>query len=108
MARRRVSSSRILVCSCGLQRSLERPSMILVTGGTGLIGSEVLRLLSRAGGPARALARNPGRAQALPGITWVQGDVPKPGALASGFAGCTKLFLLTRKVEKAADFTRHS
>jgi len=38
--------------------------VILVTGGSGLIGSEVLRLLSRAGVPARALVRNPGRAQA--------------------------------------------
>ncbi len=81
--------------------------MILVTGGTGLIGSEVLRLLSRAGGPARALVRNPGRAQALPGITWVQGDLAKPETLASVFAGCTKLFLLTGNVENASDLQRH-
>src|SRR5712692_9605162 len=102
MCLRRVSSSRILVCSCGLQRSFERPSMILVTGGTGLIGSEVLRLLSR------ALVRNPGRAQALPGITWVQGDLAKPETLASVFAGCMKLFLLTGNVENASDLQRHA
>jgi uncharacterized protein YbjT (DUF2867 family) len=30
--------------------------MILVTGGTGLIGGELLRLLSQAGVPARALS----------------------------------------------------
>src|SRR5947209_5055252 len=108
MCLRRVSSSRILVCSCGLQRSFERPSMILVTGGTGLIGSEVLRLLSRAGVPARALVRNTGRAQALPGITWVQGDLAKPETLASVFAGCTKLFLLTGNVENASDLQRHA
>src|SRR5712672_1197757 len=108
MCLRRVSSSRILVCSCGLQRSFERPSMILVTGGTSLIGSEVLRLLWRAGGPARALVRNPGRAQALPGITWVQGDLAKPETLASMFAGCTKLFLLTGNVENASDLQRHA
>ena len=82
--------------------------MILVTGGTGLIGSEVLRLLSRAGGPARALVRNPGGAQALPGITWVQGDLAKPETLASVFAGCTKLFLLTGNVENASDLQRHA
>jgi uncharacterized protein YbjT (DUF2867 family) len=82
--------------------------MILVTGGTGLIGSEVLRLLSRAGVPARALVRNPGRAQALPGITWVQGDLAKPETLASVFAGCTKLFLLTGNVENASDLQRHA
>jgi uncharacterized protein YbjT (DUF2867 family) len=43
--------------------------MILVTGGTGVIGSELLRLLSQAGVPARALVRNPKRAQKLPGVT---------------------------------------
>src|SRR5207245_4951877 len=106
MCLRRVSSSRILACSCGLQRSFERPSMILVTGGTGLIGSEVLRLLSRAGVPVRALVRNRGRAQALPGITWVQGDMAKSEMMDSMFAGCSKLFLLTGIVEKSTDLTR--
>ena len=37
--------------------------MILVTGSTGLIGSEVLRLLSHAGVPARALVRKSSRGQ---------------------------------------------
>src|SRR5437016_14630516 len=103
MCLRRVSSSRILACSCGLQRSFERPSMILVTGGTGLIGSEVLRLLSRAGVPARALVRNRGRAQALPGITWVQGELAKPELVGSMFAGFTRLFLLTGIAAELAD-----
>src|SRR5438270_2276929 len=108
MCLRRVSSSRILVCSCGLQRSFERPFMILVTGGTGLIGSEVLRLLSRAGVPARALVRDSGRGQTLPGIIWVNGDLAKPETLASVFAGCTKLFLLTGNVEDASELQRHA
>src|SRR3954465_12796828 len=108
MCPRRVSSSRILVCSFGSRRSFERPSMILVTGGTGLIGSEVLRLLARASVPGRALVRNSSRAQALPGITWVQGDLAKRETLASVFAGCTKLFLLTGNVENAADLQRHA
>ena len=55
-------------------KQFEEASMILVTGGTGLIGSELLRLLSQAGVPARALARNPQKAQTLPGIAWVAGD----------------------------------
>src|SRR5882757_8171912 len=108
MSLRRVSSSRILVCSCGLQRSFERPSMILVTGGTGLIGSEVLRLLSHSGVPARALVRDSRRAQALPGFTWVQGDLAKPETLASVLAGCTKLFLLIGNVEVASELQRHA
>ena len=69
--------------------------MILVTGGTGLIGAEIVRLLSRAGVSVRALVRNPNRAARLPGITWVTGDLAKPETLPGVFAGCTELFLLT-------------
>jgi uncharacterized protein YbjT (DUF2867 family) len=82
--------------------------MILVTGGTGLIGSEVLRLLSSAGVPARALVRNPSRVRTLPGITWVSGDLAKPETLGSAFAGCTKLFLLTGNSENASELQRHA
>jgi len=82
--------------------------MILVTGGTSQIGGEVLRLLSHAGMPARALVHNPGRAQALPGITWVQGDLAKPETLDSVFAGCAKLFLLIGNVADAAELQRHA
>ena len=49
--------------------------MILVTGGTGSIGSEVLRLLSQAGVAARALTRNVQNAQKLTGMTWLSGDL---------------------------------
>jgi uncharacterized protein YbjT (DUF2867 family) len=82
--------------------------MILATGGTGLIGSEVLRLLSCSDVPARALVRNPVRAQAVPGISWVQGDLANPETLAPVFAGCTKLFLLTGNVENASDLQQHA
>jgi uncharacterized protein YbjT (DUF2867 family) len=82
--------------------------MILVTGGTGLIGSEVLRVLSSAGVPARALVRTPSRAQTLPGISWVSGDLAKPETLSSAFVGCTKLFLLTGNSENASELQRHA
>jgi uncharacterized protein YbjT (DUF2867 family) len=82
--------------------------MILVTGSTGLIGSEVLRLLSHAGVPARALVRDPRRGQALPGITWVSGDLAKPETLPSLFAGGTTLFLLTGNAENAAGLQQHA
>lgn len=82
--------------------------MILVTGGTGLIGSEVLRLLSQRGVPARALVRNAGRGPILPGVTWLSGDLAKRETLASLFAGCTKLFLLTGNSENAAELQQHA
>ena len=69
--------------------------MILITGGTGSIGSEILRLLSKAGISARALARNPQKGQKLPGITWLAGDLAKPETLSAAFAGAKTLFLLT-------------
>jgi uncharacterized protein YbjT (DUF2867 family) len=82
--------------------------MILVTGGTGLIGSEVVRRLSQAGAPARALVRDPHSGQNLPGITWVMGDLTQPETLPSAFAGCTKLFLLTGNSEDAYEMQRYA
>src|SRR5690349_1549606 len=82
--------------------------MILVTGGTGLIGSEVVRLLSQAGVPTRALVRDAHGGEQLPGITWVIGDLTQPETLPSVFAGCTTLFLLTGNSENAAELQRHA
>jgi len=67
--------------------------MILVTGGTGLIGSEVLRLLSQAGVAAGALSRNPQKAKTISGINWVAGDLAKPYTLTAAFRGAKTLFL---------------
>jgi uncharacterized protein YbjT (DUF2867 family) len=73
--------------------------MVLVTGGTGAVGSGLLRLLSRAGVATRALTRNPQKAPTLPGITWVAGDLAKPETLTPAFEGAQKLFLLTSYYE---------
>jgi len=73
--------------------------MVFVTGGTGAVGSELLRLLSQAGVATRALTRNPQKAPALPGITWVGGDLAKPETLTLAFEGAQKLFLLTSYYE---------
>jgi uncharacterized protein YbjT (DUF2867 family) len=82
--------------------------MILVTGGTGAIGGEVVRLLSRANEPARAVIRNPKQRQELSDITWVSGDLSKPATLPAAFAGCTKLFLLTPNGENAGELQHNA
>ena len=82
--------------------------MILVTGGTGGVGSELLRLLSKAGIVTRALARHPQRAQALPGITWIAGDLSKPGTLTSAFEGARTLFLLTSYYEDMVELQHNA
>lgn len=82
--------------------------MILVTGSTGTIGGEVVRLLSNAGIPARALVRNPNQTGNLPAIAWVIGDLSKPATLPSAFAGCTTLFLLSGNGEDAGDLQRNA
>jgi uncharacterized protein YbjT (DUF2867 family) len=69
--------------------------MILVTGGTGMVGGEILRLLSQDGIAASALIRNPEKAPLLTGITWVYGDLAKPETLPAAFEGSDTVFLIS-------------
>jgi uncharacterized protein YbjT (DUF2867 family) len=69
--------------------------MIFVTGGTGMVGGEIVRLLSQNGTAARALVRNPKNAKNLPVITWVTGDLGKPETLPAAFEGAKTLFLIS-------------
>jgi uncharacterized protein YbjT (DUF2867 family) len=73
--------------------------VIVVTGGTGAVGSELLRLLSQAGIATRALTRNPQETRKLPGIRWVAGDLAKPQTLPAVFEDTEQLFLLTSYYE---------
>ena len=82
--------------------------MILVTGGTGLIGSEVLRGLSHAGVPARALTRDLKKAHTMPGVAWVAGDLGKPETLHAAFDGATTLFLLTHYLEDMVELQHNA
>jgi uncharacterized protein YbjT (DUF2867 family) len=90
--------------------------MILVTGATGNIGSEVVRLLRQRGQRVRVLVRDPkklaGVAPGDEGIEAFVGDLSRPETLPPALAGVTKLFLMahapdlpevTRNVLRAAE-----
>ncbi|MEO3867787.1 SDR family oxidoreductase [Nonomuraea sp. B12E4] len=68
--------------------------MILVTGATGTVGSEVARLLAAGGERVRALTRNPAKAPAMAGVEMVRGDFDDPESLAYAAAKAEALFLL--------------
>lgn len=68
---------------------------LLVTGATGRIGGHLVRVLSERGVETRALSRDPGNGEGLPGVTWVEGDLADPSSLGSAFEGVERLFLLT-------------
>jgi uncharacterized protein YbjT (DUF2867 family) len=82
--------------------------MILVTGATGLIGGEVLRRLSQAGVPARALTRDMKKAQIMPGVTWLAGDLGRPETLPAAFEGAKTLFLLTHYLEDMVELQHNA
>jgi uncharacterized protein YbjT (DUF2867 family) len=72
--------------------------MILVTGATGLNGSELVRRLSAKGIPSRALVRNLAKAQALtllPNVEVVVGDMAHPDSLTEALRGVERAMLIS-------------
>jgi uncharacterized protein YbjT (DUF2867 family) len=69
--------------------------VITVTGSTGTIGSELVRLLSQAGVATRAIARSVAQARALPHVTSVAADLRDLQTLDAALLGTERLFLLT-------------
>lgn len=68
--------------------------MILVTGATGNIGGELVRVLAADGQRVRGLVRD-GRQSALPaGVAPAVGDLNRPDSLAGALAGVRAMFLL--------------
>jgi len=63
--------------------------MILIAGGTGTLGTQVVRRLSGRGLPVRVLTRDPHRAAHLPGtIQTAVGDLRDRAAVAAAVLGC--------------------
>ena len=69
--------------------------LITVTGSTGTIGSELVRLLSDGGTPIRAVLRNVRKSRPLRRVVWAQADLADERLLEPALAGTTRLFLLT-------------
>lgn len=69
--------------------------MIVVTGSSGTIGRELVRLLSAAGAEVRALSRNTAKAQSLPHVAPFAADLRDPRQVEAALAGASSVFLLT-------------
>jgi len=69
--------------------------MIFVTGATGNVGRELVRVLAQAGEPVRALVRrDEDRARLPAGAEGFVGDLNDPGSLAPGLSGVRAAHLL--------------
>ncbi|MFJ5772907.1 NAD(P)H-binding protein [Streptomyces sp. NPDC093094] len=68
--------------------------MILVTGATGTIGSELVRQLATRGEKVRALTRDPAGADVPAGVEVVRGDYHDQESVRAAMAGVTAAFLV--------------
>jgi uncharacterized protein YbjT (DUF2867 family) len=68
--------------------------MILVTGATGAVGSQVVAHLVMAGAKVRALTRNAGKARFDPQVDIAVADCDKPETLPPALDGVDRVFML--------------
>jgi uncharacterized protein YbjT (DUF2867 family) len=71
--------------------------MILVTGATGKVGLEAVRLLRQQGLPVRAMVRDPGKAAPLAaaGAELAEADFDDPGSIDRALAGVDTVILVS-------------
>ncbi|HEX6975368.1 MAG TPA: NmrA family NAD(P)-binding protein [Vicinamibacterales bacterium] len=67
---------------------------ILVTGGTGTVGSAVVKELVARGADVRVLSRDPGKVSSAKGVAAVQGNLLEPETVNRVFNGIERVFLL--------------
>ena len=67
---------------------------ILVTGATGTIGSQVVKLLAERGADVRAFARNPEKASFPQGVKVAKGDLMNVDSVRTALAATRTMFLL--------------
>ncbi len=77
--------------------------MILVTGATGFIGSNLVRRLAAEAKPVRALVRNAEKARRIlgPEVEIVRGDIADPVSLASAAEGADTVIHLVGIIQEA-------
>lgn len=67
---------------------------VLVLGGTGMVGRQVVRALLERGGP-RVTATSRSGSGPTDGVRWVAADLERPETLPAAFEGQDRLYLLT-------------
>ena len=79
--------------------------MILITGATGTVGSEVVKRLSAHGVQVRAVTRDPRKveAQQLPHVHVVQGDFEDVESMRRACAGVARAFLVTNSTARTQE-----
>ncbi|MEU4339668.1 NAD(P)H-binding protein [Nocardia sp. NPDC023852] len=68
--------------------------MIVITGATGTIGSEIIRQLADRGEQVRAVTRDPGRAEVPAGVEVVRGDYTDLASIATAMTGADAAFVV--------------
>ncbi len=81
--------------------------MILITGGTGFVGSHLIKRLRMADIPVRAVVRNSVRAQGLKslGVDVVPGDLSDSISLEKAASGCERVVHLVGIIQETANAT---
>ena len=79
---------------------------ILVLGGTGLMGREVLAALRRRGATARVLVRDPARLATPEGVEVVVGDLRDPASVRAAMVGVSTVFHISPHEADEVELTR--